>query len=92
MKDLRMLIENIIAEQLDGVGTVTEPTDRILALFNSNLKEERQGIIREVENLKVDVRPEITEWLTHNNRQEAVTYNNALVLVLEKIEKLGSKE
>jgi len=45
------------------------------------LAEYKQKLIKRIKDFKVDVRPEITKWITHNNRQEAVTYNNALELV-----------
>ena len=59
MKDLRKEIEKILrsyfvdADKDDDWGTLKR-TDQLLALFNSNLKEQREKIIKEIKSYEYE--------------------------------------
>lgn len=54
----------------------------LVALF----KLERERLVMEAEGLKVDVRPKITVWNTHESREEAIAHNKAIDQVLKVIQ------
>ena len=45
-------------------------------------KPQNAEVLREIENLKVDARPEIKDWILSGSKKEALAYNKAIDDVL----------
>lgn len=87
-EEIKEIVKDAIEGQMDWEayyeGSYEEPTNAILSLFTKRQEE----VVGELKREKVDIRPEISEWLISKNRDEAEGFNKAIDKAISIVKKV----